>query len=49
MALSLRGLLIPPRRQAMSTTPEEPEGWYNEETGQWDKDEPDLPAFMEEK
>lgn len=24
-------------------------GWYNEETGQWDKDEPSLPAFMTER
>lgn len=24
-------------------------GWYNSETGQWDKDEPDLPAFMKVK
>lgn len=30
----------------MSTTPEDPDGWYNPETGQWDKPEPDLPAFM---
>lgn len=21
-------------------------GWYNEETGEWDKEEPSLPAFM---
>ena len=21
-------------------------GWYNDETGQWDKPEPTLPAFM---
>lgn len=25
-----------------------PIGWYNAETGQWDKEEPDLPAFMKE-
>lgn len=24
-------------------------GWYNSETGNWDKDEPSLPAFMTEQ
>lgn len=24
-------------------------GWYNSETGQWDKSEPDLPAFMKDE
>lgn len=23
-------------------------GWYNDETGEWDKAKPDLPAFMKE-
>lgn len=29
---------------------EHPEpGWYNDETGQWDKLEPDMPAFWVEE
>lgn len=24
-------------------------GWFNKETGEWDKDEPSLPASMEEE
>lgn len=24
-------------------------GWYNEETGEWDKAEPDMPAFLKEE
>jgi len=30
----------------MSVTPEDPQGWYNHETSQWDKDQPDMPDFL---